>query len=283
MLIRFTKMHALGNDYILIDGIRYPEALARGSEIARAWSDRHFGVGSDGAIFVAPSHKADVMMRMFNSDGSESEMCGNGIRQLARFVYEKNIVRKENLRIETLAGIKEISMQIHNKNFRIKVDMGEPILEPEKIPANVVVNDTGVAKTTLFVHDKRFEFTLVSMGNPHAITYVEQVNSLDVTHYGPLVENNTAVFPRRTNVEFIEILSRDEIRMRVWERGAGETLACGTGACASVVSSILNGFTNRTVRVHLLGGFLDIEWDEKTNHVIMTGDAQTVFEGEKEI
>ncbi len=283
MHIQFTKMHALGNDYILIDGIRYPEALKRGSEIAKKWSDRHFGVGSDGVIFAAPSEKADVMMRMFNADGSESEMCGNGIRQLARFVYEKNIVKKDHLVIETLAGLKEITMKIENEDFRIKVDMGAPILDPKEIPANVPPDPRGFSRTTVQASDKTFEFTLVSMGNPHAITYVNSVKEIDVHRYGPLVENNTAIFPRRTNVEFIEVVSRDELRMRVWERGAGETLACGTGACASVVASILNGLTNRSVRVHLLGGPLDIQWDETSGHVIMTGDAVTVFEGEKEI
>jgi diaminopimelate epimerase len=283
MKISFTKMHALGNDYILIDGIRYPEALKRGGEIARLWSDRHFGVGGDGVIFAAPSEKGDIMMRMFNADGSESEMCGNGIRQLARFVYEKNIVRKTHLRIETLAGMKEIEMDIKNGEYRIRVDMGEPILEPTKIPALVEPSSGGFATVRLSVDGKEFDFTLVSMGNPHAITYVDNVQGVNVAHYGPLVENMTSVFPRRTNVEFIEVVSRRELRMRVWERGAGETLACGTGACASVVASVLNGHTDRSVRVHLLGGPLDIEWESTTNRVIMRGDAQTVFEGEKEI
>jgi len=283
MRIHFTKMHALGNDYILIDGIRYPEVLARGSEIAKLWSDRHFGVGGDGVIFAAPSSSADIMMRMFNADGSESEMCGNGIRQLARFVYEKNIVRKNHLRIETLAGIKEIDMAISGSEFRITVDMGVPILEPSEIPAVAEKDGQGIARTSITLEGKTFDFTLVSMGNPHAITYLDNVDSFDVHRYGPLVENATHIFPKRTNVEFIQPLSRHELRMRVWERGAGETLACGTGACASVVASILNGITERSVRVHLLGGPLDITWDEKTGHVIMTGDAHTVFEGEKEI
>ncbi|WP_408648356.1 diaminopimelate epimerase [Thermospira aquatica] len=281
--MQFTKMHALGNDYILIDGIRYPEALKQGSEIAKKWSDRHFGVGSDGVIFACASDKANVMMRMFNADGSESEMCGNGIRQLARFVYEKNIVKKDRLIIETLAGLKEITMEREGENFRITVDMGAPILAPQEIPANVPADPKGFSKTMIQAADKTFEFTLVSMGNPHAITYVPSVKDVDVHRYGPLVENNTTIFPRRTNVEFIEVVSRDELRMRVWERGAGETLACGTGACASVVASILNGLTNKSVRVHLLGGPLDIRWDENSGHVIMTGDAVTVFEGEKEI
>ncbi|MFN3660313.1 MAG: diaminopimelate epimerase [Brevinematales bacterium] len=281
--MHFTKMHALGNDYILIDGTRYPEALARGSEIARLWSDRHFGIGGDGVIFAAFSSSADIMMRMFNADGSESEMCGNGIRQLARFVYEKNIVRKNHLRIETLAGIKEIEMSISGNEFRITVDMGIPILEPSDIPAVVDKDNQGVARKSISLDGKTFDFTLVSMGNPHAVTYIDNVDRFDVQRYGPLVENATHIFPKRTNVEFIQPLSRRELRMRVWERGAGETLACGTGACASVVASILNGITDRTVRVHLLGGPLDITWDEKSGHVIMTGDAHVVFEGEKDI
>lgn len=283
MLVSFTKMHALGNDYILIDGIRFPEALARGSEIAKIWSDRHFGVGSDGVIFAAPSSHGDIMMRMFNADGSESEMCGNGIRQLARFVYEKNIIPKKHLRIETLAGIKEVEIETNGDDFHITVDMGKPLLEPTHIPAIATKEKDDVARISLPLDGKMFKFTLVSMGNPHAITYVDDVNTIDVHHYGPLVENNTTIFPKRTNVEFIQVISKNELRMRVWERGTGETLACGTGACASVVASILNGLTERTVRVHLLGGPLDITWDEKTGHVIMKGDAHTVFEGQKEI
>lgn len=275
MELKFTKMQALGNDYIFINGFEYPELINKAKELSIKLSDRRFGIGGDGIIFALPSDNADLMMRIFNADGSEAEMCGNGIRQLALFAIEKNLVSKDKITVETLAGIKNIDIDRKNKIFR--VDMGYPILEPSKIPAVAKINKSNFAVKNITVDDKRFDFTLVSMGNPHAITFVDKVSDFDVEKYGKIVENMREIFPNRTNVEFIEILSRDIIKMRVWERGSGETFACGTGACASVVASILNGYTDNKVTVKLLGGDLYIELID--NKVYMTGDAHKVFDG----
>lgn len=273
MQIEFSKMQALGNDYILIDGFKYPELLKNAEKLAIKLSDRHFGIGGDGIIFALPSNKADLMMRIFNADGSEAEMCGNGIRQLVVFALDKKLINKNHLTVETLAGIKTIEIN----NGEIKVDMGAPILNPEKIPAIAEINKTGYAIKSIKVHDKNFDFTLVSMGNPHAITFVDDVANFEVEKYGKVVENMKEVFPKRTNVEFIQVITRNKIKMRVWERGSGETFACGTGACASVVASILNGLTDNKVNVELLGGNLLIEL--KDGKVYMTGDAHKVFDG----
>jgi diaminopimelate epimerase len=275
-------MHALGNDYILIDAFRQPEILKIAQRLAVRMSDRHFGIGGDGLIFAAPSAKADLAMRMFNADGSESEMCGNGIRQLARFAVEKGITEKRDLAVDTLAGVKPIRISGETGDaWRIEVDMGEPILESAKVPVNAELSEIGAARLTLRSEGREFAFTCVSMGNPHAVTFLSGVKDLDVARYGRPVENMISIFPRRTNVEFVEVLSRNELRMRVWERGSGETLACGTGTCASAVAAVLNGFADRRVTVHLLGGDLFIDWRED-NRVRMTGDAVTVFEGEAE-
>ena len=273
MVINFTKMQALGNDYILIDGFKYSELLKDAKNLAIKFSDRHFGIGGDGVIFALPSRRSDIMMRIFNADGSEAEMCGNGIRQLVVFAIEKGIIEGDMIKVETLAGIKKVEI----KDGRLKVDMGEPILEPLKIPANAEINEKGFAVKNIFVEDRNFDFTLVSMGNPHAVTFLEKIEGFDVEKYGEKVENITEIFPKRTNVEFIEIVSNDRIKMRVWERGSGETMACGTGACASVVASILNGLTGNKVTVELLGGELLIEL--KDGRVFMIGDAKKVFDG----
>ncbi len=273
-MIKFTKMQGLGNDYVYIDGIN--QKIENESSLARFVSDRHFGIGSDGLILICKSDVADFKMRMFNSDGSEAEMCGNGIRCVGKFVYDKGLTKKTTLEIETLAGIKKLELNIKdNKVETVKVDMGEPILEAGEIP---VISQSSPAKLELEVFEKNFEFTCVSMGNPHAITIVDNVKDFDVEKYGKVIEIDKH-FPKRINVEFIEIINKSEMKMRVWERGAGETLACGTGACASVVSCILNELTDRKVKVHLLGGILDIEWNKENNHVYMTGPAVTVFEG----
>ena len=273
-MIKFTKMQGLGNDYVYIDGIN--QKIEKESSLARFVSDRHFGIGSDGLILICKRDVADFKMRVFNSDGSEAEMCGNGIRCVGKFVYDKGLTKKTILEIETLAGIKKLELNIKdNKVETVKVDMGEPILEAEEIP---VISQSSPAKLELEVFEKNFEFTCVSMGNPHAITIVDNVKDFDVEKYGKVIEIDKH-FPKRINVEFIEILNKNEMKMRVWERGAGETLACGTGACASVVSCILNELTDRKVKVHLLGGILDIEWNKENNHVYMTGPAVTVFEG----
>jgi diaminopimelate epimerase len=280
MQLKVTKMEALGNDYIIINGWEYGELIRNAEALSRKLSDRHFGIGGDGIIFALPSQNADAMMRIFNADGSEAEMCGNGIRQAAKFLFDNGIVDKKTMRIETLAGVKTIAIKT-DKNGKMKfarVDMGAPILEPEKIPAIAQVNNEGFAEILI----NGLDYTLVSMGNPHAVTFIESADNFPVEKIGRNVENNTDIFPSRTNVEFIEVLSDSEIKMRVWERGSGETLACGTGACASVVACVLNGKTGRNVKVNLLGGTLDIEWAE-SGTVFMTGSANIVFNADLEI
>ena len=274
-MIKFTKMQGLGNDYVYIDAIN--QKIENMSYLAKFVSDRHFGIGSDGLILICKSDIADFKMRMFNSDGSEAEMCGNGIRCVGKFVYDKGLTNKTTLTIETLAGIKTLKLNTkEGKVETVKVDMGEPILDPEKIP--VISKENPVKNLLLKAEDKEFKFTCVSIGNPHAITEVKNTEKFDVEKYGKILEIDK-VFPNKTNVEFIQILDKEHIKMRVWERGAGETLACGTGACATAVACYLNGKTNRKVEVELLGGNLYIEWNEKDNHIYMTGPAVTVFEG----
>lgn len=275
-MIKFTKMHGLGNDYVYIDCIN--QSIENESELSKIVSDRHFGIGSDGLICICRSNIADFQMKMFNSDGSEAEMCGNGIRCVGKFVFDKGLTTKQTVTIETLAGIKTLVLNVEeNKVKTVRVDMGEPILEPEKIP--VISNENPVKNLELEVEERKFKFTCVSMGNPHVITIVENTKDFDVEKYGRVLEVDK-VFPKKTNVEFVQILNKDTIMMRVWERGSGETLACGTGACATAVACYLNGLTNREVDIKLLGGTLHIKWDEKDNHVYMTGEAKTVFEGE---
>ena len=275
-MIEFVKMHGLGNDYVYIDAIN--QNINNRSELAKKVSDRHFGIGSDGMILICKSDIADFRMQMFNSDGTEAEMCGNGIRCVGKFVYDNGYTNKEDIEIETLAGVKKLKLFVQNgKVEKVKVDMGEPILEPNKIP--VISNEEPVKNLNLNILDRNYKFTCVSMGNPHAVTFIdEDVNEFDIEKYGKLVEINE-VFPQRTNVEFLNIINKNTIKMRVWERGAGETLACGTGACASAVASFLNGFTERKVTVELLGGNLEIEWNEEDDHIYMTGPATTVYKG----
>lgn len=274
-MIKFTKMHGLGNDYVYIDAIH--QKIEDEENLARFVSDRHFGIGSDGLILICESSVADFKMRMFNADGSEAEMCGNGIRCVGKFVYDKGLTNKEVVTIETLAGIKTLKLNVKDGKVKTaRVDMGEPILESEKIP--VISNEMPVKNLKVKADTKEFTFTCVSMGNPHAITVVDSVDDFDVQKYGKIIEIDKA-FPKKTNVEFIQIIDENNIKMRVWERGAGETLACGTGACGAAVACNLNGLTSRNVTIGLLGGNLQIEWNEKDNHVYMTGPAVTVFEG----
>ena len=275
-MIKFTKMQGLGNDYVYIDAIN--QKIENESSLAQIISNRHFGIGSDGLILICSSEFADFKMRMFNSDGSEAEMCGNGIRCVGKFVYDKGLTNKTTLKIETLAGVKELKLNLkEGKVDTVRVDMGEPILEAEKIP---VVSSEKMAKNLkLEIEEREFNFTCVSMGNPHAITFVENVENFEVEKYGSKIEVNKR-FPKKTNVEFIKIVNKEYIKMRVWERGAGETLACGTGACASVVAGIINNLIERKVTVELLGGILEIEWNKEDNHIYMTGPAVTVYEGE---
>lgn len=275
-MIKFTKMHGLGNDYVYMDAIH--QKIENESTLAKFVSNRNFGIGSDGLILICKSELADFKMRMFNSDGSEAEMCGNGIRCVGKFVYDKGLTQEKEVTIETLAGVKTLILNTkEGKVETIRVDMGEPVLDAKKIP--VISSDEPVKNLKLKAEDKEFSFTCVSMGNPHAITVVENVKNFDVEKYGKVLEVDK-VFPNKTNVEFIEIVDKENIKMRVWERGAGETLACGTGACATAVACNLNGLTLRKVNVELLGGNLQIEWNEDDNHVYMTGPAVTVFDGE---
>ena len=275
-MIKFTKMHGLGNDYVYIDAIN--QKIENESSLAKFVSNRHFGIGSDGLILICKSEVADFKMRMFNSDGSEAEMCGNGIRCVGKFVYDKDLTNKTTVKIETLAGIKTLILNTKDgKVETARVDMGEPILEAEKIP--VISTEKPVKNLELEAENKKFKFTCVSMGNPHAITIVENTKEFEVEKYGKVLEVDKA-FPKKANIEFAQIVDRQNINMRVWERGAGETLACGTGACATAVACNLNGLTDRKVNIELLGGTLNIEWNETDNHVYMTGPAVTVFDGE---
>lgn len=247
-MIKFTKMQGLGNDYVYIDAIH--QNIENAEDLAKYVSDRHFGVGSDGLILICKSEIADFRMRMYNADGSEAEMCGNGIRCVGKFVYDKGLTDKTQVAIETLAGIKILNLNVKNgKVETVRVDMGEPILEPEKIP--VIAVEEPVKNLKVKAIDKEFICTCVSTGNPHAVTIVEDVKNFDVEKYGKVLEV-ADVFPKKTNVEFIEIVDKENIKMRVWERGSGETLACGTGACGSVVACQINGLTNRKVFVELL-------------------------------
>ena len=272
-MIKFTKMQGLGNDYVYIDAIH--QNIENRTYLAQFVSNRNFGVGSDGLILVEKSNVADFKMTMFNSDGSQAEMCGNGIRCVAKFVYDKGLTDKTNLKIETLAGIKILLLNVKDgKVETVRVDMGEPILEPTKIPVMATTNHVKIE-----AYDKKIDFTCVSMGNPHAVTIVDDVKNFDVKKYGKDIEVNK-IFPQKANIEFAEIVDRNTIKMRVWERGTGETLACGTGSCATAVACALNGVTDRNVVIELLGGNLEIEWNENDNHVYMTGPAVTVFEGE---
>jgi len=276
--LRFTKMHGLGNDYIFVNGLS--ERLPRVSlpRLARALSDRHFGIGADGLILVLPSRSAQFRMQVFNADGSEAEMCGNGIRMFARYVYEHGLTRGRELAVETLAGVIRPRLMVRGGRVAsVRVDMGEPRLERSEIPMRG--KPGRVIGEALRVDGERYEVTAVSMGNPHCVIFVKEVAEFPVARVGPAIERHRA-FPRRTNVEFVQVLGRSALRMRVWERGAGETLACGTGACATLVAAVLNGKADRKATVHLPGGDLKIEWRESDNHVYMTGPAEEVFCGE---
>ncbi|MBI5194197.1 MAG: diaminopimelate epimerase [Nitrospirae bacterium] len=274
MKLKFTKMHGLGNDFILIDAIAQ-KGLPQLSSFCKEYSDRRFGIGFDQALILYPSTKADFRMEIFNADGSQVEMCGNGIRCFAKYIWDRGLSDKEELAVETLGGI----IKPEKAGDLVRVDMGEPILDGPAIPVNLEGRIKGYP---LSIEDREFRMSCVSMGNPHAVIFMDNVKSFPVTKYGPFIENHT-LFPKRTNVEVVEVINKEEVRMRAWERGSGETLACGTGACASAVASYLNGFTGREVTVHLAGGDLKIEWSEKDNHVYMTGPAVEVFSGEVSI
>jgi len=273
--MHFIKMHGIGNDYVYIDC--FQETVKDPKALAARISDRHFGVGGDGLILIMPSDKADARMRMFNADGSEAQMCGNGIRCVAKYVFESGIRRQPEVTIETLAGVLRLQLFASDGAVeKVRVNMGVPRLRRRDIPMRG--DGEQVLAEKLVIGDTEFAVTCLSMGNPHCVIYVDDVETFPVTHYGPLIEHHPQ-FPERTNVEWIERVNRREIRQRTWERGSGETLACGTGACAAAVASALNGQTERTVTVHLRGGDLEIEWGDD-NHVYMTGPAVEVFRGE---
>jgi diaminopimelate epimerase len=277
--MKFTKMQGCGNDYVYVDCTK--EVIEHIPETAVKVSDRHFGIGSDGLILIKSSETADFFMDMYNNDGSRGKMCGNGIRCVAKYVYDYGLTNKKHLRIETLSGIKELDLILQDgKVSQVTVNMGAPILQPSLIP---VVSDKDVLiKEPITIDGQRYEITCVSMGNPHAVVFVEDTSSLPIEVIGPKFENHP-IFPDRVNTEFIQIIDRTHIRMRVWERGSGETFACGTGACASVVACVLNGLTEPEVTVTLLGGDLSIRYDQKENTIYMTGPAVKVYEGEIEL
>lgn len=275
--MKFTKMHGIGNDYVYVNCLE--EAVDRPEETAKFVSDRHFGVGSDGLILIRPSQKADFEMAMYNADGSRGEMCGNGIRCVAKYVYDYGLTDKTRIQVETLAGIKELDLTVENgKVSLVKVNMGTPELSPEKIP--VLAQAEQAVNLPLEVDGIMYQMTCVSMGNPHCVIFMkEDVRELDLEKIGPSFENHPR-FPRRVNTEFVNVIDRHTLRMRVWERGSGETLACGTGACAVAVAGILNDKTEHEAAVHLLGGNLHIAWEGGDSPVYMTGPATAVFDGE---
>lgn len=274
--MKFTKMQGIGNDYVYVNC--FQEKVENPGELAVRVSDRHFGIGSDGLILIKPSEEADFRMEMYNADGSEGAMCGNGIRCVAKYVYDYGLTDQTSLSVETKSGIKYLDLTIEDgKVCQVRVNMGAPELEPRKIP--VVSDKERVIDQPIEVQGRIYHMTCVSMGNPHAVVYLDDVKNLKIEDIGPEFESHSC-FPDRVNTEFVRVVDEHTVEMRVWERGSGETLACGTGACAVAVASILNGYVNGEVTVKLLGGDLKIFWDEKENLVYMTGPATVVFDGE---
>lgn len=274
--MRFTKMHGCGNDYVYVDCTN--TKIEKPSEVARLVSDRHFGIGADGLILICPSEKADFRMEMYNADGSEGRMCGNGVRCIAKYVYDFGLTDKTGISLETKGGTKYLELEVINGIVsKVTVDMGSPILEADLIP--VRSEKTQVIGEKINILNQEYNMTCVSMGNPHAVVFVEDVDTFQVEQVGLEFEKNS-IFPEQVNIEFIQIIDTKNIKMRVWERGSGETLACGTGACASVVAGVLNGLIEEEVTVHLLGGDLEIFYDQERNSVIMKGPATVVFTGE---
>lgn len=277
--MKFTKMHGCGNDYVYVNC--FEENVPNPVETAIKVSDRHFGIGSDGMILICPSDKADFRMAMYNLDGSEGKMCGNGVRCIAKYVYDHHLTDKTTISLETLGGIKYLDINVvDGKAATIKVDMGAPVLEPSAIP--VKVDGERAVNVPIEVDGKTWHMTCVSMGNPHAVVFVDDPAVMDLPAIGPKFEKHP-VFPEQVNTEFVHVVDRHTVNMRVWERGSGETLACGTGACATAVACILNGYTDDEVLVHLIGGDLLIRYDREANKVYMTGPATEVFSGEIDI
>lgn len=284
--MKFTKMHGCGNDYIYINGFAETVAPEEKPDLARKLSDRHFGVGGDGVIFINPSETADFEMEMYNADGSRAEMCGNGIRCVAKYVYDKGLTDARKISVASAGQIKYLDLTVEKKAgipqdrgmvSLVRVNMGSPVLRPELIP--VAAKGESVVDEPLKVNGREYRITCVSMGNPHAVVFTEKVKDMELDRIGPFFENHEC-FPKRINTEFVEVIDRHNVFMRVWERGTGETLACGTGCCATAVACVLNHLTDDHITVKLLGGELVIEWDRDRNLVFMTGPAQTVFEGE---
>lgn len=276
--MKFTKMHGCGNDYIYVNGFEEKISAQEKPTLAKRLSDRHFGVGGDGAIFINPSDQADFEMEMYNADGSRAEMCGNGIRCVAKYVYDKGLTSKSEISIVSAGTVKYLKLSAdQGKVTRVRVNMGSPILTPSLIP--VEAEGEQAVNVPIQVDGREYRMTCVSMGNPHAVVFMEGVKDLELEKIGPAFECHKR-FPKRVNTEFVEVLDRKHVFMRVWERGTGETLACGTGCCATAVACVLNGLTDEEITVKLLGGELFIQWDRETNQIYMTGPAVTVFEGE---
>ncbi len=288
MKFQFTKMQGCGNDYIYVNGFTEKIPQEEKTELVRHISDRHFGIGGDGVIFINPSAEADFEMEMYNADGSRAEMCGNGIRCVAKYVYDKGLTDKTDISVISCGQIKYLQLFLKEGQVdTVRVNMGAPELRPERIPVTVAEAGTPleqerIVNAPIIVQGKEYKMTCVSMGNPHAVIFLEDVTNLEIEQIGPYFENHER-FPKRINTEFVKVLDKKTVQMRVWERGTGETLACGTGCCATVVACILNGLTDEKVTVKLLGGEIEIEWDREANLVYMTGPAVTVFEGEYDV
>ena len=288
MKFQFTKMQGCGNDYIYVNGFTEKIPQEEKTKLVRHISDRHFGIGGDGVIFINPSLEADFEMEMYNADGSRAEMCGNGIRCVAKYVYDKGLTDKTDISVISCGQIKYLQLFLKEGQVdTVRVNMGAPELRPERIPVTVAEAGTPleqerIVNAPIIVQGKEYKMTCVSMGNPHAVIFLEDVTNLEIEQIGPYFENHER-FPKRINTEFVKVLDKKTVQMRVWERGTGETLACGTGCCATVVACILNGLTDEKVTVKLLGGEIEIEWDREANLVYMTGPAVTVFEGEYDV
>ncbi len=288
MKFQFTKMQGCGNDYIYVNGFTEKIPQEEKTELVRHISDRHFGIGGDGVIFINSSAEADFEMEMYNADGSRAEMCGNGIRCVAKYVYDKGLTDKTEISVISSGQIKYLQLFLKEGRVdTVRVNMGAPELRPERIPVTVAeagmpLEKERIVNAPIIVQGKEYKMTCVSMGNPHAVIFLEDVTNLEIEQIGPYFENHER-FPKRINTEFVKVLDKKTVQMRVWERGTGETLACGTGCCATVVACILNGLTDEKVTVKLLGGEIEIEWDREANLVYMTGPAVTVFEGEYDV
>lgn len=288
MKFKFTKMQGCGNDYIYVNGFTEKIPQEEKPELVRHISDRHFGIGGDGVIFINPSLETDFEMEMYNADGSRAEMCGNGIRCVAKYVYDKGLTDKTDISVISCGQIKYLQLFLKEGRVdTVRVNMGAPELRPERIPVTVAeagmpLEKERIVNAPIIVQGKEYKMTCVSMGNPHAVIFLEDVTNLEIEQIGPYFENHER-FPKRINTEFVKVLDKKTVQMRVWERGTGETLACGTGCCATVVACILNGLTDEKVTVKLLGGEIEIEWDREANLVYMTGPAVTVFEGEYDV